>query len=428
VTPLASPATADALALATEIRAGALSAREVCASALRAAADAPQIVWELDGERAGADAAQIDAAVAAGRTETLGPLAGVPIAVKDSFDVRDLPTRGGLPAPLHRAPRDAVAVARLRAAGAIVIGKTAMDQLAWTMSGQAPGFPRLENPSAPGHVTGGSSGGSAAAVAAGIVPVALGSDTAGSIRLPAAWCGVIGVRPTPGRIPLTGVLPLAPSIDTIGVLARSPRDCATVLGALGLELTAEPATGPVGAVVLGGAAAPAWFARAIEPLLGDGGWERAGNLDALPAPSVGRILAAEFAAAWPDPAGATEELRAGVDRGRALDPASVQADRLALAESARHALSLLGDGPRLLLLPSAPGPAPALGEDVSVATASQFTRALSVLGWPSASLPCGRVDGRPVGLQLAAAPGQDAFLLTCLQSASERLDPEVDLA
>ena len=130
----------------------------------------------------------------------LGPLGGVPVAVKDNYEVAGVPSTLGLAAPLARAPStDAEAVARLRGAGAIVIGTTAMDQLAWSMNGTAPDRPELENPAAPGRVTGGSSGGSAAAVAAGIVPVALGSDTAGSVRVPAAWCGVLGFKPTRGR-------------------------------------------------------------------------------------------------------------------------------------------------------------------------------------------------------------------------------------
>lgn len=420
---------ADAAHLAAGVRAGTASAQEACAEALRDAAAAPQIVWELDAERACADAAAVDGAVSGGSAAGLGPLAGVPVVVKDSFNARGLPTSGGLPAPLHVAGADAEAVARLRRAGAIVIGKTAMDELAWSMTGQAPGHAPLENPVAPGHLVGGSSGGSAAAVAAGIVPAALGSDTAGSVRVPAAWCGVAAVKPTPGRVPLSGVLPLAPSLDTIGVLGRSARDCVLMLQALGIGDGTHPGDlGTVRCAVLDEDDTPDWFERAVAPLLA-AGWERARSVRALPRVRLGRLLAAEFAEAWPrEPRGLSAEVAAGHARGRSIDPADVASDRRALAEAAERApASLLGDA-GLLLLSTVPGPAPALEDGVTVAQAARFTLALGALGWACASLPCGRVAGRPVGLQLAAAPGKDLHLLACMQQAAQLLDAEAELA
>jgi aspartyl-tRNA(Asn)/glutamyl-tRNA(Gln) amidotransferase subunit A len=160
-----------------------------------------------------------------------GPLHGVPIAIKDNIDVTGMWTRNGTPAlGHHRAERDAALVARLRASGAIVIGKTRMHELAWGMI-----TPGSDNPRLPGHVTGGSSGGSAAAVAAGAVPLALGTDTGGSIRNPAALCGVLGLKTTPGSPLLAGVSPLAPTQDSVGVLAAHARDCRAALAALDLS-------------------------------------------------------------------------------------------------------------------------------------------------------------------------------------------------
>ena len=410
----------DGALTAAAIRAGTASAIDVCETALASAAAAPGIFWTLDGDRARADAARVDAAVAAGSIDRLGPLAGVPVAVKDNYDVLGLPTTLGLPEPVHvAAEADAGAVAALRRAGAIVIGKTAMDQLAWSMTGDAPGYPPLPNPAAPGYLTGGSSGGSAAAVAAGIVALALGTDTAGSIRVPAAWCGVIGVKPTRGRVSLRGVAPLAPSLDTAGVLARTAADCAAALAALGLHTIAVPFAAPPRCAVLTGDVPP-WFERAWKRLAA-AGWEIESRLHALPSVRLGRILARELAACWPAVPDASPPVAAGVQRGRAVDLADVKADRVQLADTELAARAMFAGDARLLVLPSVPGPAPARGSDPSVGDASRYTLALSAFGWPCASVPCGLVDGRPVGLQLAAAPGDDGLLLGCVADAARVL-------
>jgi Asp-tRNA(Asn)/Glu-tRNA(Gln) amidotransferase A subunit family amidase len=409
----------DAAGIAAAIRAGTVSAATVCETALASAAAAPGIFWSLNDTRARADAARVDAAVVAGTIDRLGPLAGVPVAVKDNFDVLGLPTRLGLPDAAHVAYADANAVSGLRRAGAIVIGKTAMDQLAWSMAGDAPGYPPLPNPAAPGYITGGSSGGSAAAVAAGIVPLALGTDSAGSIRVPAAWCGVIGFKPTYGRVTLDGVAPMAPSVDTAGVLARTAGDCAAALAALGLDASAPPSLAPPRCAVLTDDA-PTWFRSAWERLAA-AGWELQSPLAPLPSVRLGRILASELAACWPALAGAAAPVASGIERGRAADRADVDADRTQLADTERAARSIFAADVRLLVLPSVPGPAPARDADATVADASRYTWTLSAFGWPCASVPCGRVDGRPVGLQLAAAPGDDGLLLGCVTLAARVL-------
>jgi Asp-tRNA(Asn)/Glu-tRNA(Gln) amidotransferase A subunit family amidase len=339
-----------------------------------------------------------------------------------------VPSTLGLAAPLADAPSaDAEAVARLRGAGAIVIGTTAMDQLAWSMNGTTPERPELENPAAPGHMTGGSSGGSAAAVAAGIVPVALGSDTAGSVRVPAAWCGVLGFKPTRGAVSLRGVAPLAPSLDTAGVLTRSARDQIAVLQVLaGIDLP-EPPPAPRCAVVTDGVT---WFDAVLDVFAGTD-WRFTKRVQTSPQPRLGRILAWEFAASWGDRLAAEQvsaDVWAGIERGRRLDAGDVRVDRDALIASERAARRQFQFA-SLMITPTVPGPAPALGHEVSVSDVSRSTRPLSGFGWPCISVPCGTVDGRPVGVQLVAAPGDDARLLGwAAQAVATLVAPETQHA
>ena len=159
------------------------------------------------------------------RGAKLGPLHGLPVPVKDSVNTRDYPTTAGTEALRHFRPaEDAAVVARLRAAGAIVLGKTNLHELSygWTSNNHA--FGAVHNPYDPTRVPGGSSGGSAAAVAARMAPLAVAADTEGSIRVPAALCGLVGFRPTTGRYPSTGVVPITPLFDQVGPVARSVRD------------------------------------------------------------------------------------------------------------------------------------------------------------------------------------------------------------
>jgi len=152
-----------------------------------------------------------------------GPLVGLTLAVKDMFDVAGYPTGGGHPMRRERsgtAPRNAPVVQKLQSAGARFVGKTHTDEFAYSMNGENPHYGTPLNPRAPGRIPGGSSSGSAAAVAAGLADIALGTDTGGSIRLPASYCGLIGLRPTYGRIDARGLQPLARSFDTVGWFAR----------------------------------------------------------------------------------------------------------------------------------------------------------------------------------------------------------------
>ena len=163
-----------------------------------------------------------------------GPLAGRPFAAKELFDVAGLPTRAGssIRADAPPAARDATAIARLREAGAVLVGLTHMDEFAYGFTGENAHWGAVRNPRDPERIAGGSSSGSAAAVAAGLVPFALGSDTNGSVRVPAALCGIWGLKPTYGRISRAGVAPLAWSFDHVGVLAAAPEDIAAAVDAM----------------------------------------------------------------------------------------------------------------------------------------------------------------------------------------------------
>ena len=168
-------------------------------------------------------------AVADRATAGDGPLAGIPLAVKDNLDTHDLPTTAGTPALADSRPgRDHHAVDRLRAAGAAVVGKTNLHELAFGITSNNATHGQVRNPHDPGRTAGGSSGGSAVAVATGVVPLALGTDTGGSVRVPAAHCGVVGWRPTAGRWGSDRVVPISRTRDTAGVLAARVADAALV--------------------------------------------------------------------------------------------------------------------------------------------------------------------------------------------------------
>lgn len=404
----------SARSLAADVRTGRRSAREVTLEHLERAHATQSLgaLWHLDDAGALRAAEGVDARRLRG--EDPGALAGVPLVVKDSFAVAGMPRSGGV-----RAPRvdsgDATAVARLRSAGVVVLGKAAMHQLAWGTTGQCPNRPPVLNPRSPGRQPGGSSSGSAVSVAAGVTPIALGSDTAGSVRVPAAWCGVVGFRPRQESVSRAGMLPLAPSFDTVGWLAGDVADAELVAGVLGalrpgagdgkptrLRVLVDAAALDAASPGLGAAAretADALCGEGVEVTIGD---------HRLPSPRLGKLFAAEFAAAWseldPDDPGLGDDVRDGLREGnavRAVDFLRARDEReTAMATAALEADVVLGpavpDGPGLLTAP----------DDVPMTT--RFTRRFSALDWEALVVPIDPSGAAAV--QLAAPPGNEQAL------------------
>jgi aspartyl-tRNA(Asn)/glutamyl-tRNA(Gln) amidotransferase subunit A len=413
-----TPASLTAHEAARRIRDGSLSPRalvEACLARIRARDAALQAWVHVDESGALAVAGERESEVRAGRVR--GPLHGLPVGVKDIFHVAGMPTRAGARPFAHSQPvEDAVSVARLRAAGAIVLGKTATTEFAYR--DPAP----TRNPWNPSHTPGGSSAGSGAAVAARMVPVALGTQTVGSVLRPAAYCGVVGFKGTHGLVPADGVIPLAWSLDHVGVLARSVLDTALVLGVLvGRTLEVQMPTAPRLGLVpeLLDRASPEVAAqlRDLAHRLARAG---AVVVEVKLPPSfadihaTGLIVQEAEAAAYHAPQFALhaaeygETIQALIRQGQAHSAvAYVDANRARLCFRA-DVLALLR-AHDALLTPTAPTPAPAgLGSTGDPSLCAPWSYA----GLPAVSLPTGlAASGLPHAVQIVAATGEDARLL-----------------
>ncbi|MBV9393517.1 MAG: AtzE family amidohydrolase [Methylobacteriaceae bacterium] len=436
---------ANASEIASKISSGKISARAAIDTMLaRIASINPKVnaFTDVTAERARQTADALDARRARG--EALGPLAGVPFAVKNLIDIAGLPTRAGskINRDLPPAKRDAMLVRRLEAAGAILVGALNMGEYAYDFTGENIHDGPSRNPHALDHMTGGSSGGSGAAIAAGLVPLALGSDTNGSIRVPAAFCGCLGLKPTYGRLSRAGSFPFVSSLDHLGPLARSVGDLALAYDAMQgpdpddpvattrapeptlLEL--ERGIGDLRIGIAGG-----YFARHGDPdcFAAVAKAARAlGATRAIELPEAGRARAAAYVIT------AAEGAALHLDRlrGRAADFDPAVRDRL-IAGSAipaswvikaqrlrrwyRERVLELFDQIDVILGPTTPCRAPKIGETTFVLDGVTmpvrpnigiFTQPISFIGLPVVAAPVWIDEGLPLGVQVIAAPWKEA--------------------
>jgi aspartyl-tRNA(Asn)/glutamyl-tRNA(Gln) amidotransferase subunit A len=397
--------------LAAVVSAGEVSAEEVVGEALARLRERGDLraVITICGEQA----------LARARRGVRGRLAGVPLLVKDLIDTAGVRTTYASKIYSDHVPdRSATAVQALEAEGAIVVAKSNADEFAWGVAGQNPHYGDVVNPLAPGRICGGSSSGNAAALASGTVALALGTDTGGSVRLPAAACGVVGFKPPLGSIPMRGVHPLCPSFDTVGPMARSVSDCALAYSVL--TGTPVPAPGCAGLRV-GVLTKPPDITGAGEEHEPD---PRASELAArlrslgarvsevqlaVPAADIWPVFYAEAAAAhaatFPsrrDEYG--ETVRAKLELAAQVDAGELRRARTALARWRARAVS----EPRVDLVAS-----PTLGlhelplvgvDELAIRLPfSAYTRPFSYIGWPAIALGEHQLAGRDPGVLLAAA-------------------------
>ena len=379
-----------------------------------------------------------------------GPLHGIPVAVKDVFETRGVRTTCGSAIFKNHVPeRDAAVVEKLRAAGAVLAGKTGMHELAYGITSDNPHFGTIRNPWDVDRIPGGSSGGSGAAVSAGMVFAAMGSDTGGSIRIPAAFCGTVGLKPTTGRVSRYGVMPLDFSLDHMGPLTRSVRDAAVTLQAIaGFDSRDEtsslervppylPEPGCSIRELRIGLPQNFYFERLdpdvnaavqrmaalAESLGGHMIPVRVPDIEALNA--VSRvILLAEASALMEKYIGNRDQFGSDVlalfDQGRLL-PATDYVNAQRLRRMMQREFAGLWKSVDCLFTPTTPMAAPRIGEktvrlgdsveDVRLA-ATRLVRGVNVLGLPAISIPCGRDSrGLPVGLQIIGRPFDEALIL-----------------
>ena len=444
-------------ALAAAIRRGELTPRDAVQDALdRIERDDPAFnsFLTVRGEEALAEA---DALGASG-----GPLHGVPVGVKDVIDVAGTRTTAASKVLADNvATADATVVARLRAAGAVIVGKLNTHEFAWGASTTSQAFGPARNPWDTGRICGGSSGGSGAAVAGGLVPGALGTDTAGSVRIPAALCGVTGIRPSTGRVPNRGVIPVSWTYDTVGPLAHTAEDCALLLDAIGgsepgdasaTTVPAEPCVPALEGGVAGlriGVVAHLFEDVPLDPRVGtavEAAVAELGRLGArverVEAPFLRRAEVAQQLVMLPEAAEAhlpwlrTRLADYGADvRARLLAGLLLPASAPITGQRARRALAAearpLFDRFDLLAAPEMPIVAPRIGEDpVDVGgeelpyrlSLIPFNSPWSCLGLPTVSVPCGLVDGLPVGLALTGRRLAEATVLRAAHAFQRATD------
>nr|WP_290227190.1 AtzE family amidohydrolase [Trichocoleus desertorum] len=439
---------ADATSIAAVIRGQEVTAKAVTAAALARIAEFNQSLncfTAVMAETALAAAEQIDQAIAEGQDP--GPLAGVPFAVKNLFDVEGLTTLAGSKINAEHPPatQDATAVAKLRQAGAILLGTLNMDEYAYGFVTENSHYGPTHNPHDLARIAGGSSGGSAAAVAAGLVPLTLGSDTNGSIRVPAALCGVFGLKTTYGRLSRAGAVLFSSSFDHIGPFARSVRDLATVFDLLQGSDPRDPICSDrppdlclpqlnqgIDGVRI--AIADEYFTQGAEPeaiAMVEKVAAALGVTQRVTIPEAHRARAAAFVITAAE--GANFHWANLRSRAQDFDPATrdrflagalipahwyLQAQRF--RQWFQHQVREIFQSVDLILAPTTPYPATPIGQQTIVIDGEEiqirpnlglYTQPLSFIGLPVLSVPIQRPGQLPLGVQLIAAPYNEALIL-----------------
>jgi aspartyl-tRNA(Asn)/glutamyl-tRNA(Gln) amidotransferase subunit A len=398
-------------------------------------------------DQASADAARADSELARG--EDRGPLHGIPVALKDLYDAKGEVTTGGSKIFAKNVAReDSAVTARLRAGGAVLLGKTNLHEWAFGVTNQNPHFGNAKNPWDTSRIPGGSSGGSAIAVATGMCFLSPGSDTGGSIRIPAALCGIAGIKPTYGRVSLRGVVPLAWSLDHAGPLARTVRDLAIALQALAGHDPLDPGSADVpaedyladlerGAKGLRILIPTTHFFDDVDPEIDASVREAAKVFTSLGARVDERVLPhtellretqrtiiSSEAAAYHrehmnDPAAFGPYVLERMKQSSTLGATELAAAHRTRTEIRRAWTAVLRDVD-LILTPTTPAPAlarddarPAGERDAAAARLmTSYTSPFNLTGLPAISVPCGFTRaGLPMGLQLAAGPWRESLLL-----------------
>lgn len=434
--------------IARRVAAGEISARAVTEALLaRIAARNPALnaFTDVTAERALREADAVDAKRRRG--EPLGPLAGVPYAVKNLFDIAGLPTRAGskINRDLPPARRDSFLGRKLAAADAVCLGGLNMGEYAYDFTGENAHDGASRNPHDPERMTGGSSGGSGGAVAAGMAPFALGSDTNGSIRVPAALCGIFGLKPTFGRLSRAGTFPFVAAFDHLGPLARSAKDLALAYDAMQGADPDDPAQSPRtldptfaalerGASGLRIAVAGGYFAKGGEPAAFEAVARVAAALKAereVAFPEAHRARAAAYTITTVEGAQLHEARlreRAGdfdpATRDRLLAGLMVPAAWYVKAQRFRswyaREVTKLFDDVDIVLAPATPCGAPKIGQQTMTIDGQEmlvrpnlglFTQPISFIGLPVVAVPIHAPGALPLGVQIVAAPWREDLAL-----------------
>lgn len=430
--------------LGRRLRTGQLTCVELTEQALASIARLnPQLnaFVHVNADGALAQAALADTALAAG--QDAGPLHGIPVAIKDNIDTFDMPTTyGSAHFADHQPSQDAMCVARLREAGAVILGKTLTHEFAYGPTGDRSMQGAARNPWDTSRMTGGSSAGSAAAVAAGLVPLALGTDTGGSIRIPSGLCRAVGFKPGIASVPMAGIFALCKTLDHVGPIANSVEDAALVYGVISgssppaFSTGRPPRVGWIDARTLGPVDEQVLMAVSTraQQLFGDSS-EAVEGFDKL-VPAIKAAMAAiqrsEAYAVHADRVVQHPQLFDAEVLERLEMSAQTRGWEYVAAMDARQALrAKMAEYLRrydVLVMPTLPTTAPRVdqreividGEKISVRDAVlSLTSVWNLTGLPAISVPAGMVEGLPVGLQVVAAEHGEWALLQWLQQREQ---------